>query len=152
MVEHFTLFGLEPAFELDLAALEAAYFKAQRLYHPDRFVGKPPAERMAAMQRSMDVNKAYDILKNPLTRAQYLLHLQGITVGTEADSIKPLPALLMEIMELREDGVTREKLTDMIARSQASISAHFAAQTWEAMAHETLRLGYLLKILNDTRN
>ncbi len=99
---YFTLSSISPAFDLDLQALEAAYFTAQRQYHPDRFAGKPAAERQQAMQRSADINQAYETLKNPLKRAQYLLHLQGITVGTEQDSVKPSQELLMETMEWRE--------------------------------------------------
>ena len=144
--DYFGLLGLSPAFTLDLQALETAYFTQQRLYHPDRFVGKPDAERLQALNRSADVNKAYNMLKNPLTRAQYLLHLQGIAVATEADTIKPSQALLTEIMGLREEGVDKQKLQRMIAASEAIIAAHFAAAAFEQMAQETMRLGYLVKI------
>ncbi len=143
--DYFSLLGLSVVFDLDLATLEAAYFTQQRLYHPDRFVGKTPAERQAALLQSVDINQAYDTLKNPLKRAQYLLHLQGIEVGTDKDTIKPSQALLMEIMELREEGVSKEVQQRMMAESIAKITAHFAASAFAEMAHETLRLGYLIK-------
>lgn len=155
MVNFFELLGLSPAFDIDLQALESAYFKAQRACHPDRFVGKSAADRQAALLRSGDVNTAYQTLKNPLPRAQYLLHLQGIAVGTEADSIKPTPALLMETMEWREkiaaadDADTINTLDNtlaaMIAASEQSLSKHFSAGRFADMVQEALRLGYLLK-------
>ena len=144
--DYFNLLNVSPAYALDLQALEKAYFTQQRLYHPDRFVGKPDAERLAAMGRSVDINKAYQLLKNPLSRAQYLLHSQGIEVGTDHDTVKPSQALLMEIMELREEGVSKEKIAQMIADSVQLISAHYHSASFDKMAQETLRLGYLMKI------
>lgn len=47
------------------------------------------------------MNKAYHTLKDPLARAKYLLELQGVEVG-ESDSLED-PALLMEVMEIREE-------------------------------------------------
>lgn len=143
-MNYFALLGLPPAFTLDLPALEAAYFKAQHQFHPDRFVGKPDSERQAALQRSVDINKAYDTLKNPLKRAQYLLSLQGISVGTDSDTQKPSQALLMEVMELRESP-DAEKLASLAKESITRLEKLAAAQDWPAMAEETIRLGYLIK-------
>ncbi|MDE3060186.1 MAG: Fe-S protein assembly co-chaperone HscB [Pseudomonadota bacterium] len=145
-MHYFTLLNLPPTFDLDLSALESAYFTAQRQYHPDRFVGKPPSERTAALQHSADINKAYDTLKDPLKRAQYLLHLQGIAVGTEADSVKPSQEILVEAMELREEPPPKEKLEKMIAASIAAIGNHYQAKAFPQMAQETLRLGYLVNL------
>lgn len=145
----FSLLNLNPAFDIDIAKLEAEYFKAQRLFHPDRFVGKPSDEKMAALQKSMDINQAYEILKNPLKRAQHLLQLQGIIVGTDADSVKPSPALLMEIMELREqmeESKSDDQLNILHKNSLLDISKYYANKDWQKMAQETLRLGYLVKV------
>ncbi len=154
-MNHFALLNFPPAFDLNMQALESAYFAAQRQYHPDRFAGKPPAERAAALERSADINRAYEALKNPLPRAQYLLQLQGIAVGTEADSVKPSPGLLTETMKWREQIAEAknaeeldkldEALNKILIRSIKIISnAHLYTQ-WDAMAQETLRLGYILK-------
>ncbi len=141
----FTLLGLEPSFPPDPAALEAAYFAAQRRCHPDRFVGKPEAERVAAMQHSADMNWAYDTLKNPLPRARHLLALNGITVGTDNDSVKPSQELLMEVMELNETPPAKDALKKIIAESVARIGECYTTKDYDAMAQETLRLGYLVK-------
>ena len=96
----FEILGLAPAFRLEEKALERAYFTQQRLWHPDRFVGKPEAARIEAVTRSQQLNDAYETLKHPLRRAEHLLELQGIFVLTE--DAKASPAILMEMMELRE--------------------------------------------------
>jgi molecular chaperone HscB len=154
-MDYFALLGLSPGFDMDMPALEAAYFKAQRQYHPDRFVGRPVAERQQALQRSMDINQAYHTLKSPLLLAQYLLHVQGITVGTEQDSVKPSPGVLMETMELREaiDTIndaaawqaTDDSLKVLAAQATQAVGGFYAKSEWPAMAQETLRLGYIIK-------
>jgi molecular chaperone HscB len=153
--DYFSLLSQPREFSFDPGKLESAYFAAQRQYHPDRFVGKPAPERLAAVQKSADINKAYETLKNPLRRSQYLLHLQGITVGTEADSIKPSAVLLAETIEWREriaeaqDAETLEMLKDelekLMSRSLKILANNFLYAQWNEMAQETLRLGYIIK-------
>lgn len=161
MIQCFEIFSISPAFDIDLAALEAEYFKAQRLFHPDRFIGKSPEERSQALQKSMDINKAYEVLKNPLKRAQYLLQLQNIIVGTDADSVKPSHELLIEVMELREQ-LDAEKnkggqaklvcqLKILYQNSLLEISKNYAKKDWQKMAQETMRLGYLVKMLEENK-
>ncbi len=146
MSDYFKLLDIMPSFAIDLTALESNYFKAQQLCHPDRYVGKPAAEKQAAMQRSVDVNNAYHTLKEPLARARYLLHLQGVEVGTDKDTVKPSQDLLMEVMELRETPIEPKKLEQMRESSISHIGKYFETEDWPAMAEETLRLGYLMKV------
>ena len=145
-MNYFELLNIEKAFEIDMAELEAAYFRAQRETHPDRFVGKSDSERQAALQRSVDVNEAYHTLKTPLRRAQYILSLHGVIIGTDKDTVKPSQALLMEALELREEPPTASALQTMIASCIAAIIQHYNDADYKAMAQEALRLGYLEKI------
>jgi molecular chaperone HscB len=156
----FSILSIPQSFDINLQTLESAYFAAQRQHHPDRFIGKPDAERLKALQQSADINKAYETLKSPLKRAQYLLHLKGITVGTEQDSVKPSPALLTEIMELRERiaetpkdklGELNDSLDKMIQRSIKILGNNYMYAQWNEMAQETLRLGYIVKAIEELR-
>lgn len=153
----FEILGLPLAFPLNLKTLETAYFDAQRQWHPDRFIGKPDEARAEAAQRSMRINDAYDTLKNPLERAKHLLEVQGIFID---DETTPPPALLMEIMELREaisdaaeDGralmACVEDLKKHMAECTADLEAAFAAADYKTAEAETLRLGYLGKAMED---
>jgi molecular chaperone HscB len=96
----FALLGLAPAYDIDLAALERAFFERSKALHPDRVAGAPVAERVAALSRSRALNDAYQLLKKPVSRAEYLLERAGVTIG---DNERLDPAFLMEILELREE-------------------------------------------------
>jgi molecular chaperone HscB len=93
--------------------LERRYKELTKVLHPDRFARADERARRASLQRSMQLNQAWRTLKDPVRRAEYLLSLAGVEVGSEegtsrrqADGRKvrlPVaPALLMEVMELRE--------------------------------------------------
>ena len=98
---HFELFGLAPAYALDLERLDRAYLEIQSRVHPDRHVHAGDAERLASMQMTVRVNEAHRTLKSPVLRAKYLLELNGVDVGFETNTTMPA-AFLMEQLELRE--------------------------------------------------
>ena len=101
MKNHFELFGLTPAYALDLDHLDRAYRDIQAEVHPDRFAHAGAAERRASMQMTTQVNEAYRTLKSPVLRAKYLLELNGVDVGFETNTAMPRE-FLIEQMELRE--------------------------------------------------
>ena len=96
----FALLGLAPGYDIDAAALERAFFERSKALHPDRVAGAPAAERVAALSRSRALNDAYQLLKRPVSRAEYLLARAGVTIG---DNERLDPTFLMEILELREE-------------------------------------------------
>ncbi len=98
---HFELFGLTPAFAIDLARLEQAYREIQSRVHPDRFAHAGDAERRASLQWTTRVNEAYRALKSPVQRASHLLSLHGVDVAFETNTAMP-QEFLMQQMELRE--------------------------------------------------
>ena len=162
MQNYFTLLGLEQRFALDEAALQRAYITAQQETHPDRLVGKPDAERAKAIQKSMDVNEAYEALKNPLKRAEHLLALQDIRVNSDGnDNVKASQALLMETMELREqlaeasDARSLQLLVEEIKQSAKTCKAELEqlldAQDYDAAAQATIRLRYLGKSMEEAQ-
>ena len=98
---HFELFGLRPAYALDLGQLERAYREILSGVHPDRFAHAGDAERRASMQVSTRVNEAYRTLRDPVHRAEYLLAMNGVDLRLETNTAMPRE-FLMEQMELRE--------------------------------------------------
>lgn len=98
---YFELFGIAPGFDIDLDELAAQFRNVQQAVHPDRFVQASDQEKRLSMQRTTLVNEAYQVLKDPLTRARYLLTLQGFEQNEDTTTISD-PAFLMEQMELRE--------------------------------------------------
>jgi molecular chaperone HscB len=97
---HFALLGVDVAFDLEAHVLEAAYLARSRQVHPDRFVSAPASERVVALSASRALNDAYQVLRKPVSRAEYLLSMAGITIGNQE---RLDPATLMEILELREE-------------------------------------------------
>ena len=99
---HFELFGLAPAFGLDLEALEKAYREIQSRVHPDRFAHAGDAQRRASLQQTTRVNEAYRALKNPVQRGKHFLELHGVDVAFETNTQMPTDFLLQQL-ELREE-------------------------------------------------
>ena len=109
---HFELFGLKPAYALDLEHLDRAYRDIQAEVHPDRFAHAGDAERRASMQMTTQVNEAYRTLKSPVRRAKYLLELNGVDVGFETNTAMPRE-FLMQQMALREKLEAARKVSDL---------------------------------------
>lgn len=99
--DHFSLFGLNRGFRLDLSDLDSRYRDIQAQVHPDRFAHAGDADRRISMQWATHANEAYQTLKKPLERAKYLLHLAGHDIQAENNTAMPAE-FLMEQMEWRE--------------------------------------------------
>lgn len=76
-MDYFTLFGLPARYQLDTQALSLRFQDLQRQYHPDKFASGSQAEQLAAVQQSATINQAWQTLRHPLMRAEYLLSLHG---------------------------------------------------------------------------
>ncbi len=100
---HFAALSVAAGFDLDVAALETGYKDLTKRTHPDRFARADVRARRAATEWSVRINQAWRTLRDPVSRAEYLLAGQGIDVGGEEGERVPVPQnLLMEVMELRE--------------------------------------------------
>jgi molecular chaperone HscB len=102
MQNHFELFNLPQQFAVDAGALDSAYRDVQGRVHPDKFVNATDAEKRVAMQWATRANEAYQTLKNPQKRAQYMCELNGVDLQTESNTAMPM-AFLMQQMEWREE-------------------------------------------------
>lgn len=98
---HFQLFGLPQSFAIDATQLDLHYRALQAQVHPDKSAHLSETEQRLAMQHSTQVNEAYQTLRKPLSRARYLLSLQGVDTQEETNTAMPLE-FLMEQMEWRE--------------------------------------------------
>jgi molecular chaperone HscB len=100
-VNYFQLFGLEEKFNIDTAQLTQAYQKLQKSVHPDRFAHASAQEQRIAVQKSSMINDAFQTLKKPLMRAEYMLTIRGTELPSEQSTFKD-NSFLMRQMELRE--------------------------------------------------
>jgi molecular chaperone HscB len=122
---YFSFFDLPLKLQIDTVALEKKFYALSRRLHPDRFASRPTAEQEAALAESSRLNDAYRTLKDPISRTQYLLTLEGVELeeqskaatdaarasGEQKKQIVP-PELLEEVFELNM------QLQDMRAAKQ----------------------------------
>ena len=160
-LDHFARLGVAPGFDLDLDRLEKQYLGFQRKLHPDRFVAKSAKERAIAESQAVSMNEAYEVLKDPLRRAAYLLERAGITAAVAKDQTVDDRELLMEAMEARET-LSEVATIDALEALQveagakaidliAQLSRAFAAEDLELANRLATRMKYLRKFLEDSR-
>ena len=109
--DYFQFLGLPRRLQLDADDLERRFRELSRQFHPDYFYNATAAERRASLERSSYLNDAYRALKNPVTRLEYLLSVEGVPAAGSAETgeregssrATPPPALLEEVFALNEE-------------------------------------------------
>ena len=161
MSQYFTLFQLEPAFDIDAENLEQTYRAVAARFHPDKFASASAFEQKQAVMMSSTINDAYRTLRNPIDRAAYLLK----TLGIDADAPEHTsfaPDFLMQQMEWREtlmearaesDLKTLENLNDEIRAEQeklfCDLKQSFACQDYDTAAQQVRQGRFLDKLRNE---
>src|SRR5437868_9133118 len=118
---YFELFELPQRFVCDRVSLENAYRRLQTEVHPDRFASGSEQDKRLALQFSARVNEAYRALKDPVSRAQYLLSLNGIDALSETDTQLPLEFLERQLER-------RDAAADAAAKQNSQAIASLAAE------------------------
>lgn len=106
-VNYFDVFDLPKKLAIDTSALERAFYKLSRKLHPDVYARASEQEQQWSLEQTSLLNDAYRTLKNPITRTEYLLKLEGVEIeqdkssenGAQKESRMP-PDLLEEVFEL----------------------------------------------------
>lgn len=145
--DYFTFFGLPRKLVIDLQDLERRFRDLSRRFHPDYFYNAPPAERLASLERSSYLNDAYRALRNPVSRIEHLLAIEGLPAAASGDPLagsEPAPSTgsgrtagtvppslleevfalneeLDEIRELRESGADLGALRSRLESSRLPI-------------------------------
>ena len=104
----FTLLQLPETFVIDLEKLDQNYQTIQKEIHPDRFASFGDEAKLESVKKTAQANDAYQTLKSPIRRAEYLLLLQGINIHDEKYKAVP-QAFLMQQMEWREELETHKQ-------------------------------------------
>jgi molecular chaperone HscB len=102
--DYFAFFGLPRALTIDAQDLERRFRELSRKFHPDYYYNASPTERLASLERSSYLNDAYRALRNPVSRIEHLLAIEGLPPAkSEAGTAKVPPALLEEVFALNEE-------------------------------------------------
>ncbi|WP_456374165.1 co-chaperone HscB [Thiolapillus sp.] len=165
---HFELFGLPVDFIVDGEALAERYRELQRVVHPDRYANASNQEQRISLQQATRINEAFETLKNPVSRAQYLLSLHGIDMQAEKETTRDT-AFLMEQLELREalekardaddpQAVLDElmdRISSMIRTQVAQMAIHFedpSPTNLQAARESVRKMQFLNKLLAEAES
>jgi molecular chaperone HscB len=96
---------LDRGFGIEREALEESYLSLAARYHPDRYASATEHERRLAMEHASLINAAYRTLRDPVTRAEYLVQLGGVDLDSsdpETGAPQPDQAFLIGMLDRRE--------------------------------------------------
>lgn len=167
MRDIFEILGISKGFRVDLRLLEERHRELTRLLHPDRHAAGGAAARRMALEKTIEVNDAWRILKDPSRRAGWMLKERGIDLGetgSHASSQYLPPGFLLEVMERREafdevraakDVTKAEALArDVKAEREATLEAlaqAFDRDDFEEAARRLAVLRYQDRFLGEVR-
>lgn len=163
-MNHFEVFGLAPALDLDVKALEQKLRTLSLEHHPDRFAQADARTRLAALEKTTALNDAFKVLKDPVRRAFYVLKLKGVDLENESAAAQAKMPLefLEEVMERREkleklkllrdvakaramaDEIEDEKL-DALGKAKAALGKDDVHEA----AHQLGRVRYFTRLIED---
>lgn len=156
---YFELFQLPIKLPIDNVLLNERYQQLQKQYHPDNFSLVSDSEKAAIMQKSANINTAYQTLKNPISGAEYILTLQGKGIDIEHKTIRD-PNFLMIQFELRERlddlenqlnwDVLEQFYTDVMSKQRVcyqQLLQYIDNQQWENARNEIYQLRYFTRLI-----
>ena len=161
-MNYFELFGLPSQFQLDGSLLSSQFRELQKRFHPDNFASASERDRLMAVQKASEINDAYQILKSPLSRAEYLLAENGVDIRGEQQTMSD-PMFLMEQMELREELEDipsssepedalfdfDNKVSKMYKQHLKSVEQELNDGLWQQAAERVRKLKFIAKLKNE---
>ena len=150
---YFEIFELPISFDIDKERLIGCYRDLQHVVHPDKYVNASEKERRLAMQKAVQINEAFETLKNPLSRGIYLLQLQDIDKDNQTNLDGEF---LMAQMELREEladikdfealnaflNSVEKQMQNLIEQ----LSQEFQTKNWQAASSSVSKFQFFTKL------
>ncbi|MCZ4373792.1 co-chaperone HscB [Vibrio diazotrophicus] len=161
-MNYFELFGLPTQFQLDGSLLSSQFRELQKRFHPDNFATASERDRLMSVQKTAEINDANQILKSPISRAEYLLSLNGVELRGEQQTLQD-PMFLMEQMELREEleAITDSsdaesalfdfdsKVEKMYKQHLIQVEQELNSEQWNSAADTVRKLKFIAKLKNE---
>lgn len=143
--DYFSYLGVPRKLEIDAGLLEDRFRALSRQFHPDYYYNAAPAERRASLERSSYLNDAYRTLRQPVSRTEYLLQIEGMPAGGNGEGSKQVPASLLEdvfalneeldsVREMRAEGAPHDQWRARLERAREPIEARRTAHEAELKA------------------
>jgi molecular chaperone HscB len=158
----FEIFSLAVAWEVDFEQLDIKFRTLQKALHPDRYANKNDFEKRLAVQTAATINQAYETIKNPLSRAQYLLELEDLDASQETHITSDGQFLMDQMLlrealaEIRGSENAKEALVSLSIEAQqtaAKIQSEFASQYQQKAYNEAFeslaKMQFAIKFIDD---
>lgn len=108
-MRYFEILGIHPPqLGVSLSDLEARYYRAALASHPDKNAGSVESETTTA-----EINKAYRVLRDPWSRAEYVIEALGRSLGSA------LPTSLAEVYFETQEAEDQSKMRALGERLEA---------------------------------
>ena len=164
--DYFIFFGLPRKLNIDVDKLQSRFYDLSRLLHPDKYSRKSERERGYSTTATAVLNDGWRTLKNPVTRAEYLLSQEGLEIAEQRSKDVP-PELLEEVFELNmaleelrggelsakaELVAAKDRFVSMLTASDAELQRQFVQ--WDLEDHTSASpqsLAVIRSILNRRR-
>lgn len=160
----FDIFELAVEFDLNLEQLSQRYLALQKNLHPDNFAATDEQQQRLALQRSSQINDAYQVLKDPILRAEAILAI-GTQQAVPTENTHQDLTFLMQQMEWREQleslelqaeqhsadiSIELDSLQQEVQQLQQQqieqLRSQLAQQQWEFVKQTIDRLKFIKKL------
>ena len=159
-LDHFKVMGFPHCFEIDSVELENRYQSLTLEMHPDFFGAAPEKQKRLSEKSSVILNAAYSSLREPASRARYLLSLFARGKNLQTDALPE--GFLQEMFSLQEsldemlescDQSDLRKMNEDLQNRYAAIEPNYAAlfKKFETSPENTEILQQLQTQLNAER-
>ncbi len=136
--DYFSFFGLPRKLNVDAAVLESEFYTLSRKLHPDRYSLANISEKEWSLEKTSQLNDAYRTLRDPVSRTEYLLKLEGVhfeeqskaateaarTSGEVKKQVIP-PDLLEEARMNKKMGESDENLVRDLRETKANLESKY---------------------------
>jgi molecular chaperone HscB len=161
-MSYFELFGLPEQFSVDGGLLASQFRELQKRFHPDNVATGSEREKLIAVQKASEINDAYQVLKTPIARAEYILALHDVDIRGEQQTMQD-SEFLMQQMLLREELEELESSSDVetalfdfdakVAQQYKSmldaVAVELEQSQWEQAASTVRKLKFIAKLKNE---
>ncbi|CAL4043995.1 Co-chaperone protein HscB [Buchnera aphidicola (Tetraneura ulmi)] len=86
MKNYFDIFNLPISFQIDIKILTERFYNLQKKYHPDFHIYEDKKTKINIINKSIKINHAYQVLIDPIKRAEYLIYLNNLILKKEKNN------------------------------------------------------------------
>lgn len=137
-MNYFELYDIPVSFRPDQVLVKKRFYALSRQYHPDFFGGSDEVQQREALEKSAQVNQAFNVFQSPDATIKYILQLHGMLEEEEKYSLPP--DFLMKVMDLNEQVMEMDQNNAAAKVAMAAAVKEFQTDIYEPV--ETIMANY----------